>query len=270
MTETKQKLPKLETPSDREREVDNQFVGENADRLFLSGPNHRLTDLRLLFNTAVEFFRGFRALHFVGPCVTIFGSARTPEDSEHYALARKVGSEVAKLGFTVMTGGGGGIMEAANRGARDVRGRSVGCNIVLPFEQEANPYLDVCVTFDYFFVRKTLLTKYSYGFVILPGGFGTLDEMFEALTLIQCKKVKNFPVVLMGKDYWKPLTDLVEHMIAQRTVSPEDLDLILITDSVEEAMQHLEEKAIKQFGLQREKAPISHAPWLMERNSCEP
>lgn len=269
MSDTKRTLPRQDMPSDRDRSEDEQFVKSSADRLFLSGPNWRTTDLRLLLSTAKEFMQGFRALHFVGPCITVFGSARTPEDSPHYAMAREVGAEIAKLGFTVMTGGGGGIMEAANRGAKDVNGRSVGCNIVLPFEQSANPYLDVCVTFNYFFVRKTLLMKYSYGFVILPGGYGTMDEMFEALTLIQTKKVKNFPIVLMGVDYWKPLMTFIDHMIVEGTISPQDLDLILMTDSVQDAMLHLEDKAIKEFGLQREKAPLGHAAWLGERNSCE-
>lgn len=267
MSDTQRKLPRPEIPSEHERADEERFVGASMDRLFLSGPNWRMTDLRLLMSTAKEFMRGFRALHFVGPCITVFGSARTPEASPHYAMAREVGAAIAKLGFTVMTGGGGGIMEAANRGAKDVNGRSVGCNIELPFEQHPNPYLDVCVTFHYFFVRKTLLMKYSYGFVILPGGFGTMDEMFEALTLIQTKKIKNFPVVLMGVDYWKPLMGFIDHMKLEGTISPEDLDLILITDSVDAAMAHLEEKAIKQFGLQREKAPEGHAPWLLEHNS---
>jgi uncharacterized protein (TIGR00725 family) len=147
----------------------------------LEGPNSRLRELRLLFGGILDFLRGFRTLHFVGPCVTVFGSARFHEDHPYYALAREVGRRVSGLGFTVMTGGGPGLMEAANRGARDAGGASVGCNIVLPQEQEPNPYLDCVVTCRYFFVRKVLLFKYSYGFVALPGGIGTMDELFEAL-----------------------------------------------------------------------------------------
>jgi uncharacterized protein (TIGR00730 family) len=149
-----------------------------------------------------DFIRGFRVLHFVGPCVTVFGSARIKSDSPYYELARKMGAAIAQLGFTVMTGGGPGIMEAANRGAKEAGGRSVGCNIELPHEQKPNLYLDRFVTMHYFFVRKMLLVKYSYAFVILPGGAGTLDEMFEAITLIQTRRMTNFPVVIMGTDYW--------------------------------------------------------------------
>jgi uncharacterized protein (TIGR00730 family) len=155
-----------------------------------------------------DFLRGFRVLHFVGPSVTIFGSARIKTDSPYYDLARKTGAAIAQLGFTVMTGGGGGIMEAANRGAKDVGGRSVGCNIELPQEQKPNAFLDRFVTLRYFFVRKMLLMKYSYAFVIMPGGVGTLDEMFEALTLIQTGKIKSFPVVIMGTEYWARLASL--------------------------------------------------------------
>ena len=162
-----------------------------------------------------DFFRGLRALHFVGPCVTVFGSARTEERDPYYQLARKMGAAIAELGFTVMTGGGPGIMEAANRGAKEVGGRSVGCNIELPHEQSANPYLDRFVTLRYFFVRKTMLAKYSYAFVVMPGGFGTLDEMFEALTLIQTGKLKDFPVIMMGKEYWRDQVAMIEKMAAK-------------------------------------------------------
>ena len=157
-----------------------------------------------LLRAGRDFIRGFRALHFVGPCVTVFGSARFDEHHRYYAMAREVGGALAGLGFTVMTGGGPGVMEAANRGAREAGGRSVGCNIELPFEQEPNPYLDRWVTTEYFWVRKVLLFKYSYAFIVLPGGFGTLDELTEALTLIQTRKILQFPVVLMGRDYWAP------------------------------------------------------------------
>lgn len=238
---------------------DERFTGMLEDRALLSGPNPRLLDLRLLWSIAGDFMRGFRGLHFVGPCVTVFGSARYREDHVYYKLAREMGSRISQMGFTVMTGGGPGIMEAANRGARDAGGPSVGCNIRLPHEQVENPYLDRSVTMNHFFVRKTLLMKYSYGFVIMPGGFGTMDEMFEALTLIQTKKVKNFPVVVMGKDYWGDLCDFLQVMIRGGTISPEDLDLLKFTDSPDEAVAHLQEHAVKQFGLRRKRVPKKSA-----------
>jgi uncharacterized protein (TIGR00730 family) len=203
---------------------------------------------------AAELIRGFRTLHFVGPCVTVFGSARFPEDHPYYLLAREVGGRLARMGFTVMTGGGPGIMEAANRGARDHGGISVGCNIELPVEQKLNPYVDRSVTFQHFFVRKLMLVKYSYAFVVMPGGVGTMDELFESLTLIQTKKIADFPVVLMGKEYWQPLLVLLEKMVAVGTIGPEDLRLLLVTDSVHEAMKHIETHAVEQFGLARRKS----------------
>lgn len=230
---------------------DDEYANRLEDRALLGGPNSRRRDLQLLFSVMGDFMRGFRALHFVGPCITVFGSARYKEDHPYYKLAQEMGAAIAKMGFTVLTGGGPGIMEAANRGARDVGGRSVGCNIKLPFEQDANPYVDRSVTMNHFFVRKTLLLKYSYGYVIMPGGFGTMDEMFEALTLIQTGKIHNFPMVIMGGDYWRDLKELIEGMIVGGTISPEDLNLIKYTDSVEEAVAHLEDKAVKQFGLRR-------------------
>jgi uncharacterized protein (TIGR00730 family) len=198
---------------------------------------------------------GFRTLHFIGPCVTVFGSARFKEDHRWYKMAREIGAGISHLGFTVMTGGGPGIMEAANRGAKDVDGRSVGCNIILPFEQQPNPYLDTYVNFHYFFVRKVMLVKYSYAFVVLPGGFGTMDEMFEALTLIQTKKIRNFPIVLMGREYWQPLMDFLHSMIAAKTISQEDLNLLLFTDSVEEAMVHIQQHAVDRYELKRIRVP---------------
>jgi len=243
------------TPEERREE--ELYIRQLVDRTMLHGPNRRFQELAQIFGVAKEFIIGFRALHFVGPCITVFGSARYEEMHPYYMLARKVGAEIAKLGFTVMTGGGPGIMEAANRGAKDVGGRSVGCNIRLPFEQKHNPYLDRWVTMDYFFVRKVLLMKYSYGFVIMPGGFGTLDEMFEALTLIQTKKVKNFPVVVMGVEFWSEMRTLIDQMLKGGTISAEDIDLICWTDSVEEAMNHLQEKAVKQFGLRHDAQPSS-------------
>jgi uncharacterized protein (TIGR00730 family) len=170
------------------------------DRILLEGPQSRTRDLWLVLRSVRDFIAGFRGLHFVGPCVTVFGSARFKPDHPYYALGREVGAGLARLGFTVMTGGGPGLMEAANRGAKEAGGRSVACNIRLPQEEDPNPYLDHSVTAHYFFVRKVLLFKYSYAFVALPGGFGTMDELFEALTLVQTGKIQSFPIVLMGTD----------------------------------------------------------------------
>jgi uncharacterized protein (TIGR00730 family) len=211
------------------------------DRRFLEGPAWRLVELRRLLRIVVECLRGFRRLHFVGPCVTVFGSARFHAGDPYYELAREMGRRLAAAGFTVMTGGGPGVMEAANRGAREAGGRSVGCNIELPHEQQPNPYLDFFLEFRYFFVRKVMLVKYSYGFVVLPGGFGTMDEIFETATLLQTGKIATFPLVLMGREYWQPLVDFLrETMVARGTVSAADLDLIQLTDSPDEAMAAIE------------------------------
>jgi len=225
----------------------------------LIGPRSRIAELRSALHVLGEFIRGFRALHFVGPCVCIFGSARFQEDHPYYAIAREMGRRVALLGFTVMTGGGPGIMEAANRGARDAGGPSVGCNIELPMEQKPNPYLDRWVTFRHFYVRKVMMVKYSYAFVVMPGGLGTLDELFEALTLIQTKKILSFPVVVMERAFWKPMTEMLDRMVLEKTIAPEDLHLFLLTDSVEAAIAHVEKHAIEQFGLR----PKSPAPSKM-------
>ncbi len=190
---------------------------------------------------SIEFIKGFRALHFLGPCVTVFGSARFPEDHRYYKLARQAGAVIARMGFNVMTGGGPGIMEAANRGAKDVGGRSIGCNIVLPHEQQANPYIDKLVTFRYFFVRKVMLIKYSQAFLIFPGGFGTLDEAFEAATLIQTEKIVDFPLIFVGVDYWQPLFDfLKDRLFREKTISSEDLSRLVLTDSLDTILKHLE------------------------------
>src|SRR5262245_44209095 len=223
----------------------------NSDRVLLSGPPPRFTEALLIFRALRDFIRGFRVLHFVGPCVVMFGSARFPESHPYYAKARELGRRVSLLGFTVLTGGGPGLMEASNRGARDAGGRSVGCNIELPLEQAPNPYLDRWITCHYFFVRKVLLFKYSYAFIALPGGLGTLDELCEALTLIQTGKIRGFPVILIGTDYWKPFITLLKEMIDEGAVSPEDLDLLKVTDDLDEAVAHLEKNAVAAFGLRR-------------------
>jgi uncharacterized protein (TIGR00730 family) len=231
-----------------------------ADRVMLEGPLSRRRDLRLVLQSVRDFIRAFRTLHFAGPCVTVFGSARFDEDHRYYALGREVGAGLSRLGFTVMTGGGPGIMEAANRGAKDAGGWSVGCNIRLPFEQAPNPYLDRWVTCEYFFVRKVVLLKYSYAFMVLPGGMGTLDELFEALTLIQTGKIRHFPVVLMGREYWAPLVEQLRQMVQERTISEGDLDLLLVTDDVEAALAHVRERAIGPFGLTPRRNPH---PWAV-------
>lgn len=238
------------------------MLDQQSEIQFLDGPQSRWNDFKVTIRTVFDFIKGYRVLHFAGPCVAIFGSARFAEDHPHYIKARQIGAEIAKLGFTIMTGGGPGIMEAANRGAKDVGGRSVGCNIELPFEQDPNPYLDKWVTIKYFFVRKTLLIKYSYAFVVMPGGFGTLDELFESLTLIQTKKIKNFPIVIFDKAFHQNLVEYILDMKNSGTISPEDLDLILVTDDVEATVNHIK-GAISKFGLeyQRKFKPMR---WLFE------
>jgi len=238
---------------------------ERADEIFLEGPRSRLAEFLTLLRVMRDFLRGFRVLHFVGPCVTVFGSARIQPDDPHYELAQKMGAAIARLGFTVMTGGGPGIMEAANRGAEEVGGRSVGCNIKLRFEQPANAYLDRCVRMHYFFVRKALLVKYSYAFVVMPGGAGTLGELFGAVTLIQTGKIKNFPIVIMGTDYWKELIGFINKMAQHGMIAAADLSLIYVTDSVEDAIAHIRRKAIEPFGLKRVARIRRCFPWLGER-----
>ena len=203
-----------------------------------------------MIRVGADFLRGIRGLHFVGPCVTVFGSARFKEDHRYYAMAREVGKRLGRAGFTVMTGGGPGIMEAANRGARDVAAPSIGCNIILPQEQKPNPYVDRWIEFRYFFVRKVMLVKYSYAFVVLPGGFGTMDEIFECATLIQTGKIRDFPLILMGTDYWQPLQEFICHrMVGEGTILPADCERLLFTDSVDEAMERILSAATREFGL---------------------
>jgi hypothetical protein len=232
---------------------------------FLEGPQSRWQEFKFAFSVFFEFIKGFRALHSVGPCVTVFGSARFKEDHEFYKQTQKISGEIAKMGFTIMTGGGPGIMEAANRGAREVGGRSVGCNIELPHEQHHNPYLDKWVNIKYFFVRKNLLLKYSYAFVVMPGGFGTLDEYFEALTLIQTKKISEFPIIIFDKEFHKDIIEHIEKMKRAGTISPEDLELCLFTDSVEEAIRHLQEKSISRFELKYEEEYRRTKWWFFEK-----
>jgi uncharacterized protein (TIGR00730 family) len=220
------------------------------ERIFLEGPKTRTFETRHAFSVFFEMIKGFRKFHFVGPCVTVFGSARFSEDHIYYKLAFELGQELSYKGFAVMTGGGPGIMEAANRGAKSMSGTSLGCNITLPKEQHPNKYLDVWMEFKYFMVRKFMLAKYSYGFVALPGGFGTLDELFGILTLIQTQKMRDFPVVLMGKAFWEPLRELIEERLVEtRTINPEDTKTIYFTDSPSEAAQFILSTGTKKFNL---------------------
>jgi uncharacterized protein (TIGR00730 family) len=219
-------------------------------RQFLQGPQKRSFELGRAVGIFIEIMSGFRKLHFLGPCVTVFGSARFTEEDAYYVLAREIGQRLARAGFTVMTGGGPGIMEAANRGAKEAGGYSVGCNIELPQEQKPNPYLDRWVTFRHFFVRKLMLVKYSYAFIALPGGFGTMDEIFETATLIQTHKIKDFPLVIVGKEYWRPLLDFMRgRLVESKTIDRIDAERILVTDSADEAVQLVRDAALRQFGL---------------------
>ncbi len=223
---------------------------ESPESRFLRGPQSRQAELRRAIGIFAEFMRGFRKYHFVGPCVTVFGSARFDEEHRYYKLARETGQRLAKAGFTVMTGGGPGIMEAANRGAKDVGGRSIGCNIELPFEQGTNPYMDLSMTFEHFYVRKVMLLKYSYAFIAMPGGFGTFDEVFETAMLIQTQKIRDFPIVLIGSEFWKPLLDVLRtKLVPLGTIDAEDLDLMTLTDSPEEAVAVIRETGMERFGL---------------------
>jgi uncharacterized protein (TIGR00730 family) len=235
----------------------------HEEQVFLEGPQSRLAELRRAIRIFADLIRGFRKLHFVGPCVTVFGSARFDAEHPYYKLARDISAELSKSGFTIMTGGGPGIMEAANRGAKDVNGRSVGCNIILPREQNPNPYLDTFVEFRYFFVRKLMLAKYSYAFVALPGGYGTMDELFEICTLVQTGKVENFPIVLAGSDYWAPLLDYLRNtMVRQGTIDAADIERFIVSDSPKEIADKVSHVAKTQFGLR----PAQAKPrwWLFE------
>jgi len=223
--------PKVKRLHQLQREVQ----GEGR---YLAGRHSRLEELLRIIRIFVEFFRGMRALHKIGPAITVFGSARFKEDHPYYQLGMNIGATLAQAGYTVMTGGGPGIMEAANRGAKNAQGKSVGCTIMLPREQRPNPFLDQVVHFYYFFVRKVMLVKYSYGFIILPGGVGTLDELSEAITLIQTGKLYDFPVILMGKEYWQGMmTWINEVMIKSGAVTTEELHFVHLTDDPKEALE---------------------------------
>jgi uncharacterized protein (TIGR00730 family) len=228
----------------RKREADSSYalLGqiEGAEKAFLRGRRSRPEDLESVVTIFLEFLRGFESFNFEGPCVTVFGSARFGKNHEYYKLAREMGSALARAGYAVMTGGGPGLMEAANRGAREAGGLSLGCNIKLPREQKPNKYLDRFIEFEHFFVRKVMLVKYSSAFVVMPGGYGTLDEAFEVATLIQTGKLERFPIIGLGGDFWLELRKFArETMIGAGVISPEDIAFVHPTDSVDEAMSYL-------------------------------
>jgi hypothetical protein len=248
------------------------------ERRFLSGPQSRAFELVHAFRVFREYLGAERALHFAGPCVTVFGSARLGPDTEEYEIAREVGRQLAYAGLTTMTGGGPGLMEAANRGAQEVGGASIGCNIELPVEQAPNPYLDHVVTLRHFFVRKVMLVKYSYGYIALPGGFGTYDEVFEAATLLQTGKIAGFPLVLLGRDYWEPLLETLRTtQLARGTIGLEDLALLHVCSGPECAVGHVVDAARRAgaLGEPGAAAPVPPRPprrrfrrqwWLAERS----
>lgn len=212
-----------------------------AEAHFLRGKRDHAEELATAGRVFLEFVRGFSILGELGKCVTVFGSARFHDGHRYYELARRLGRRLAEEGYAVLTGGGPGIMEAANRGAKEAGGLSIGCNILLPWEQQPNPYMDRFVEFEYFFVRKVMLVKYSQGFITFPGGFGTMDELFETATLIQTGKIHRFPIIAMGSDFWLNMVSLRDAAIAEGTISETDRELYARTDDVEEAIRLLHE-----------------------------
>ncbi len=242
--------------------TEDQPVISSKLPLYLEGPQSRGIELRFAFKVFWQIIMGNRSLYFVGPCITVFGSARFKEGNPYYASAREFGKRIAAIGFTVMTGGGPGIMEAANRGAFEHGGASVGCNIRLPFEQLPNRYMHKSITFDYFFIRKGMMLKYSYAFIVMPGGFGTMDEFFSTLTLIQTKSITQFPMVLFGIEFYRPLIDTIEMMKKEGTISEEDLSLVKFTDNIDEAMAHINSYLSKNYEIEKKRKPYW---WLLEK-----
>jgi uncharacterized protein (TIGR00730 family) len=215
---------------------------EGAEKAFLAGRRPREADLESAVRIFLEFLRGFESFEFEQPCVTVFGSSRFEEGHRYYDLAREVGGALASAGFAVMTGGGSGIMEAANRGAREAGGLSIGCNITLPREQKPNAYLDRFIQLDHFFVRKVMLVKYSSAFVVMPGGFGTLDEAFEIATLMQTNKIEHFPLIAVGSEFWDELIDFArDTMIREGTLSPEDARFVHLADTAADVVRLVRE-----------------------------
>ena len=235
-----------------------------SETQFIEGPNSRGRELLFIIKVIWQLFQGFRKLHFIGPCISVFGSARFTNDHPEYKMAQEIGKRIAEMGFTTMTGGGPGIMEAANRGAFENGGTSVGCTIKLPMEQGINPYLHKAVHFDYFFVRKVLLLKYSYAFIVMPGGFGTLDELYETTTLIQTGTINQFPMVVFGKEYYKPVITMIDKMIEEGTISKKDSALILFTDDINEGFEHIKKFiSVNYLVRQKRNSPLW---WLGERH----
>jgi uncharacterized protein (TIGR00730 family) len=229
--------------------------------IYLEGPKPRMYELKFAIHVLLEFIKAFRTLHFLNPCITVFGSARFDEHHPHYLEAVEFGKRIAKLGFTTLTGGGPGIMEAANRGAFEAGGISVGCNIKLPFEQKPNPFVKIMITFDHFFVRKVILVKYSFAFIIMPGGFGTMDEFFETLTLVQTKTIHQFPIVLFGIKYYQPLWDYMHLMANKGTIHKDDLKLVVLTDDINHAMEHIQKYVTTHYTVK----PRKKIFWLFEK-----
>ena len=255
----------VQRPAERGAEDWGKTPPRTEDQAFLEGPRNRPLELLWVLRTAGQFVKCFRQLHFVGPCVTVFGSARYDEGHPAYALTRSMGSALARVGFTVMTGGGPGLMEAANRGAKEAGGVSVGCNIVLPVEQRPNGYLDRWVETDSFFVRKVMLAKYSYAFIAAPGGIGTLDEIFDVSVLVQTGKMRDFPLILLGVEYWTPLVEVLRKtLVPARTIDAADVDRFILTDSPDEAAALVRATALEKFGLTAGK-PMRKRWWLFER-----
>ncbi|MEP7267977.1 MAG: TIGR00730 family Rossman fold protein [Saprospiraceae bacterium] len=230
--------------------------------VYLEGPKPRTFEFIFAFKVWKEFLKGFRALHFIGPAITVFGGARFKPDHKYYKLAEEIGKRIAESGLATVTGGGPGIMEAANKGAFENGGQSIGINVKLPFEQYPNPYLHKTTTIEYFFVRKTLLLKYSYAYIVLPGGFGTMDELFETLTLMQTNIVEDFPVVLIGTEYWNKLWHFINLMSDEGTISAEDIHLVKITDSVDEAMEHISKYIGSHYKIEKYKPRW----WMFEKS----
>jgi uncharacterized protein (TIGR00730 family) len=228
-------------PAGYELGVGGDGDGTDWERELLASAKSPAKDKQRLHRIVREFSTAFDRLFPLGPAVTVFGSSRLTEESPHYQLGLELGRELARAGFAVMTGGGNGLMEAANRGAREARGASIGCTLILPREEPPNPYLDEVIPFHYFFVRKVMLVKYSCAFVCLPGGFGTLDELFEAATLIQCGKIGPFPLILIGKTFWRNLIELMYDLLREAAIPPEDTGFGYMTDSPAEAVQMIQE-----------------------------
>ncbi len=239
----------MATKPKKKKEADLQISLEEEHRIRKAFKDKDWAEIKssdswVIFKVMSEFVEGFEKLAKIGPCVTIFGSARIKPDNKYYKMAEEIAYQLVQQGYGVVTGGGPGIMEAGNKGANRAGGKSVGLNIYLPHEQKGNPYIDPdkLITFDYFFVRKVMFVKYSQGFIVMPGGFGTIDELSEALTLIQTKKIGRFPIVMVGKKFWGGMIDWIkEVLVAEKMISPEDLDLFSIVDTPEDAVQVIDD-----------------------------